>query len=106
MASSHFPTRTRKRKSAAVIDSRALLSIPSVHPLRKVRELPTGPCKLLRMPMPEAELLQVKTADEMTDEELIRDRLALIRNSWRMIEEYWIADIESRLNAKYPKPGA
>ncbi len=106
MAFSHSPTSTRKckRVAAPAVDAHGIQTMPLAHPLRKaVKQLP-GPGRLLEMPIPDDRWEPVIDENEASDEKLIRDRLQLIRNSLKMIEEHWISSVERRLDLMYPKP--
>jgi hypothetical protein len=105
MASSHFPTSTRKckRVAAPTVDAHGIQTMPLAHPLRRaVKQLP-GPGRLLEMPTPDDSWEPVVDENEASDEKLIRDRLQLIRHSLKMIEEHWISSVERRLDVMYPK---
>jgi hypothetical protein len=104
MASSHFPTRTRKSKRAAVssVDEAGIQILPLAHPVRGAAAKSPVKGRLLEMPRAN-DLLEVKLDEDMTDEELIRARLQSIRVTMRMIEDYWLQSIERRLEMMYPK---
>jgi hypothetical protein len=106
MASSHFPTSTRKCKriAASTVDAHGIQTMPLAHPLRKALKPSPGAGKLLEMPTPDDRWEPVIDENEASDEKLIRDRLQLIRNSLKMIEEHWISSVERRLDLMYPKP--